>query len=156
MRTMESLQDKYSPNAVCFGCGPKNPQGLHIKSRPEGETLVADWTPQPHHTAFSKFTNGGIIGVLLDCHGNMTAAYSLMKARGLDSPPGTVTAEYTVRFLKPTPIGSTLHLRAWPTKVEGDKVTVEGTVEAGGVQTVSMRGVYVAVREGHPAFDKWT
>jgi hypothetical protein len=86
---MESLQDRYSPNAVCFGCGPANPKGLHIKSRPEGDRLVADWLPGPHHKAFADFTSGGIIAMLLDCHGNMTAAYFLMKARGLDVPPGT-------------------------------------------------------------------
>ena len=153
---MESLQDRYSPNAVCFGCGPANPDGLHIKSRPEGAFVVADWTPAPHHTAFSEFTSGGIMSVLFDCHGNITAAYALMKARGLDSPPGTVTAELDVRFLKPTPLGPRLHLKAWASKVEGDKVTVEGTIDVGGVQTASMRGVYVAVRKGHPAFNKWT
>ena len=155
-RKMESLQDRYSPNAVCFGCGPSNPRGLQIKSRPEGDYVVADWTPEPHHTAFSGFTNGGIMSVLLDCNGNITAAYALMKARGLDAPPGTVTAELTVRFLKPTPLGPTLHLKARASKIEGDKVTVEGSIEADGVQTAAMRGVYAAVRKGHPAFDKWT
>lgn len=152
---MQSLQDKYSPNAVCFGCGPSNPKGLHIKSYPDGDALVADWNPEPHHTAFSGFTSGGIISILLDCHGNMAAAYSLMRERGLDAPPGTVTVEYTVRFLKPTPLGRPLHLRAWPTKVERDRVSVEGSVEVDGVQTASMKGLYVAVKEGHPAFDKW-
>ena len=152
----KSLQDKYSPKAVCFGCGPSNPKGLHIKSRPEGEVLVADWKPEPHHTAFSRFTNGGIISVLLDCHGNMAAAYALMKARGLDAPPGTVTAELSMKFLKPTPIDAVLRLTASATAIEGDRVTVEGKVEAGGVLTVTMKGVYVAVKGGHPAFDKWS
>lgn len=96
------------------------------------------------------------MSVLLDCHGNITAAYALMKARGLEAPPGTVTAELSVRYLKPTPLGPTLHLRARASKIDGDKVAVEGTIEVEGVQTASMRGVYVAVREGHPAFNKWT
>jgi len=152
----ESLQDRYSPNAVCFGCGPNNPRGLHIKSRPEGEFVVADWTPDPQHTAFAGFTNGGIMSVLLDCHGNITAAYALMKARNLDAPPGTVTAELSIRFLKPTPLGPPLHLKAWASKIDGDKVTVEGTIAVEGTETASLRGVYVAVRKGHPAFDKWT
>lgn len=154
-QTMVSLQDRYSPNAVCFGCGPSNPRGLHIKSHPEGESLVADWKPEPYHTGYSGFTNGGIISMLLDCHGNMTAAYSLMKAKRLETPPGTVTAELTVRFLKPTPIDRTLHLRAWTTKMEGDRVNVEGTIEVDGVQTVAMRGLYVSVKEEHPGYDKW-
>jgi acyl-coenzyme A thioesterase PaaI-like protein len=152
---MESLQDTYSPNAICFGCGPSNPNGLHIKSRPDGEFVVADWVPEPHHTGYAGFTNGGIISVLLDCHGNMTAAYALMKQKGLESPPGTVTAELTVRFLKPTPIDRTLHLRAHATKIEGNKVSVEGSIEVDGVQTVTMKGLYVSVKEGHPGFDKW-
>ena len=152
---MESLQDAYSPNAVCFGCGPANPKGLHIKSYPDGDAVVADWNPQAHHTACSGFSSGGVMVVLLDCHGNIAAAYALMKARGLQAPPGTVTAEFSVRFSKPTPLGP-LHLKAWVTKIDGDRVNVEGVLEAGGVQTASMRGLYVAVKAGHPAFDKWT
>lgn len=93
--------------------------------------------------------------MLLDCHGNMTAAYSLMKTRGLESPPGTVTAELNVKFLKPTPIDRSLHLRARSTRIEGNKVFVEGSIEVDGVQTVTMRGLYVSVRQGHPGFDKW-
>ena len=152
---MESLQDKYSSNAVCFGCGPANPNGLHIKSRPMGDRLVADWLPEPQHMAFAGFTNGGIIATLLDCHGNMTAAYSLMKARGLEVPPGTVTAELAIKFLRPSPLKQELHLSAWCTGIEGSKVHVEGSLAVDGVKTASMSGLYVAVKEGHPAFHKW-
>lgn len=149
------MQDKYAPNSICFGCGPKNPKGLHIKSFPQGESLVAEWTPEPHHAAFSDFASGGIMSVLLDCHGNWTAAYSLMRSRGLDSLPGTVTAEYTVRFLRPTPIDKAWHLKAWPTRIDGDRVFVEGEVEAGGLKTATMSGLFVAVKEGHPAYHRW-
>ena len=93
--------------------------------------------------------------MLLDCHGNWTAAYSLMKSRGLERPPGTVTAEYAVRFLRPTPIEGPLRLRAWPTKVVGNTVLVEGEVTVGGVPTATMTGTFVAVKEGHPAFYRW-
>ncbi len=111
--------------------------------------------PEPYHIGYPGFTNGGIISTLVDCHGNMTAAYALMRARGLESPPGTVTAELSVKFLKPTPIKNALHIKAWSTKIEGTRVTVEGTVEVNGVQTVSMKGVFIEVKEGHPAFGKW-
>ncbi len=129
--------------------------GLHIKSRPDGEMLVAAWTPEPYHAAFSDFASGGIISVLLDCHGNWTAAYTLMRSRGLEVPPGTVTAEYTVRFLRPTPITKSWHLTAWPTKVDGDKVHVSGKVEVEGTETASMTGLFVAVKKDHPAFHRW-
>ena len=132
MASLESLQDEYSPNSVCFGCGPKNPQGLHLKSRPVDGRLVAEWTPGPFHMAFSNFASGGVISVVLDCHGNWTAAYTLMKSRGLGKPPGTVTAEYIVRFLRPTPMLTPWKLEAWPTEVRGESVRVEGKVEADG------------------------
>ena len=129
--------------------------GLHIKSIPEGDTLVAEWMPEPYHAAFSNFASGGILSVLLDCHGNWTAAYSLMKSRGLEAPPGTVTSEYTVKFLRPTPIDKSWRLKACPTKIDGDKVSVDGEVESDGRKTAVMSGLFVAVREGHPAFHRW-
>lgn len=150
-----SLQDTYAPNSVCFGCGPKNRDGLRIKSFPEGDGVVAEWTPKPQHVAFAGFASGGIISVLLDCNGNWAAAHSLMRSRGLDRPPGTVTAEYTVRFLAPTPMGAAWRLQARATGVEGQKVTVEGDVSVGGSKTATMAGLFVAVKEGHPAFHRW-
>ena len=155
MHSEESLQDRYAPNSICFGCGPKNSQGLRIRSLPRGDSLVADWEPKPYHAAFSDFASGGVLAVLLDCHANWTAAYTLMKSRSLERPPGTVTAEISVRFLKPTPIKSIWHLRAWPIKIDGDKVIVEGEAVADDTTTATMSGLFVAVKEDHPAFHRW-
>lgn len=151
----KSLQDRYAPNGVCFGCGPKNPRGLHLKSVPVGGRVVADWTPGNEHVAFGNFGSGGIISVLMDCHGNWAATHALMKARGLDTPPGTVTAEYTVRFLKPSPIDGRWQLTAWATEVDGDAVTVSGELKVDGVTTAKMSGTFIAVKEGHPAYYRW-
>jgi len=71
-----SLQEKYAPNNSCFGCGPANAQGLRIRSFPKGEEVVAEWIPQSKYEAFPGVLNGGIIGTLLDCHCNWTAACS--------------------------------------------------------------------------------
>jgi acyl-coenzyme A thioesterase PaaI-like protein len=151
----ESLQDKYAPENRCFGCGPANEQGLRIKSRPAGEELVAEWKGAEHHTAFGRVLNGGIIGALLDCHSNWTAAWKLMTDRGLDAPPCTVTAEFHVKLRAPTPLDEVLRLRARPVRVEGDRVVVEASVEANGKTTATCSGVFVAVKEGHPAFFRW-
>ena len=86
--TAPSLQERYAPQGRCFGCGPANPDGLHIRSFPSAEdpaTVVAEWTPEPRYEAFEGVLNGGIIGALLDCHSNWTATYHLMGARGTDS-----------------------------------------------------------------------
>lgn len=150
-----SLEDRYAPNSVCFGCGPRNERGLKIKSFPLGDAVVADWAPGREHVAFGSFGSGGIISVLLDCNGNWAATYSLMKAKGLDRPPGTVTAEYTVKFLRPAPIDRPWRLTARATKTEGDRVNVSEELSVGGTLTATMAGLFVAVREGHPAHDRW-
>lgn len=150
-----SLQEKYAPNSSCFGCGPKNVKGLRLKSFPRGEDVVADWKPEPEHIAFGNFGSGGIISVLLDCNGNWASTYALMKERGLSSPPGTVTAEYTVRFLRPSPVDKIWNLTARATRLDGGRVEASGELKVSGVVTATMTGVFVAVREDHPAFHRW-
>lgn len=153
--TASSLQDRYAPENACFGCGPANPKGLRIKSFVEGEEVVARWTAEPHHEAFPGMLNGGIAGALLDCHSNWTAAWHLMRESGADSAPCTVTAEYAVRFRRPMPTADPILLRARVAESSGDRATIEATLEAGGEICATCRGVFVAVREGHPAYHRW-
>ena len=155
MNARPCVQERYAPRNHCFGCGPDNPKGLHVRSFEDGEGLFAEWTPEPHHEAFDGVVSGGILGTLLDCHSNWTAALHLMKAAGRESPPCTVTAEFHVRLLRVTPSGGPLRLRARVVDSGGDRATVEATVEAGGKTTATCRGVFVAVREGHPAYHRW-
>lgn len=150
----ESLQDRYSPESRCFGCGPKNDKGLRIKSFVEGQEVVAEFTPEPHHEAFTNMMNGGIIGALLDCHSNWAAAQHLMVARGLDAPPCTVTADFHVKLRKPTPM-STVKLRARVVEATDDRAVVEAELTSGGDVTARCRGTFVAVKEGHPAYHRW-
>ncbi|NUP09336.1 MAG: PaaI family thioesterase [Polyangiaceae bacterium] len=149
-----SLQDQYAAKSICFGCGPANAQGLHIKSYVEGDELVARFVPEPHHHAFPGVLNGGIIGALLDCHSNWAASHHLMKAMGADAPPCTVTADFHVKLKRPTPMGEVL-LRARVTESQDDRAVVEATMEAGGKITATCTGTFVAVKEGHPAFHRW-
>jgi hypothetical protein len=78
-----------------------------------------------------------------------------MKSRGLSAPPGTVTSEYTVRFLKPSPIDRKWELTAWATNIEGDRVNVSGELKVNGVVTASLDLLFIAVKESHPAFYRW-
>jgi acyl-coenzyme A thioesterase PaaI-like protein len=150
-----SLQDRYAPTTRCFGCGPANREGLRIKSFVRGSEVVCEWTPSPHHEAFDGILNGGIIGTLFDCHCNWTAAHHLMTASGADTPPCTVTAEYSVVLRRPTPSIGVVTVRARVVEASEDRAVVEGSLEAGGKVTATCRGVFVAVKEGHPAFHRW-
>ncbi len=152
---MKSVQETYAPQNRCFGCGPSNDKGLHIRSFEEGEELVAEWRPQPHHLAFEGILNGGIIGALLDCHSNWAAAVHLMKKAGAASPPCTVTADFHVFLKRPTPMDAPIRLRAHVVESANDRATVEATIEANGKVTATCRGTFVAVKEGHPAYHRW-
>ena len=155
LRAGESLQERYAPHNACFGCGPANEKGLRLRSRVEDGQVVADWTPEPHHEAFPGVLNGGIIGALLDCHGNWTATYHLMQRAQAQSPPCTVTAEFAVQLHRPTPSASPVHLRARVLESKDDRATVEATLESGGRICATCRGTFVAVKEGHPAYHRW-
>ena len=152
----QSLQERYAPNNACFGCGPANAEGVHVRSFARGDEVVAEWTPEQKYEAFPGVLNGGIIGTLLDCHCNWTAAYHLMQNSGADTPPCTVTADYAIKLLRPTPTDGPVRLSARVVESSGDRATVEGTLfSAAGKACASCRGTFVAVKEGHPAFHRW-
>ena len=151
----ESLQDRYAPTSICFGCGPANENGLRIKSFAEGEEVVCDWSPKPYYHAFENVLNGGITGTLLDCHCNWTAIHALIERDQLGSAPPTVTSEFSVKLLRPTPMDGMLRLRARAVELQTDRAVVESTLEAAGKVRATFRGTFVVVKEGHPAFARW-
>ncbi len=150
-----SLQERYSPGSICFGCGPANPKGLHIRSFVRGDEVFAVWQAEKHHEAFPGMLNGGIIGSLLDCHCNWTAAWHLMQREQWDKPPCTVTAEYAIKLLRPTPTDVPVELTAHVAEAMADRVIIEGVLTAAGKPRATCRGTFVAVQPGHPAYHRW-
>jgi acyl-coenzyme A thioesterase PaaI-like protein len=143
-----AIQDYYPDDfAHCYGCGRLNHDGLHVRTRWDGDHTVASFTPRPYHIALPGFVYGGLIASLIDCHGIGTAAAAAERAAGRepgDGPaPRFVTAGLRVDFLKPTPLGPALELRASVKETTLRKVVVEATVSAAGV--VTARGEVVAV-----------
>ena len=151
-----SLQERYAAKSICFGCGPANPQGLRIRSFVSNSEVIADWTPEKYHEAFPGVLNGGIVGALLDCHSNWTAAWHLMNQNHSDSPPCTVTAEYSIKLLRPTPTQEPLRLIAKVVESKEDRAIVEATLMSAGKITATCRGTFVAVKPGHPAYYRWS
>lgn len=153
--TDRSLQETYAAESACFGCGPANTKGLRIRSFVQGDAIIAHWSPEPHHEAFPGVLNGGIIGSLLDCHANWTAAWHLMKKNELTEPPCTVTAEYAVQLKRPTPSRSPLELKAYVVTSQDDRARVEAELFSEGQLCATCQGTFVAVKPGHPAFHRW-
>ena len=152
---MQSLQERFAPTNKCFGCGPANSKGLRLRSFEEGDALVCEWTPEPHHEAFPGILNGGIVGTLLDCHSNWTAAWHLLQRTKAAELPSTVTADFHVTLRAPTPSTGRVRLRARVVESTDRKAIVEAELSAGGAVTATCRGTFVSVRPGHPAYHRW-
>ena len=144
-----AVQDFYPDDfAHCYGCGRLNPHGLQLKTRWDGDETVARFTPRPEHVAIPGFVYGGLIASLIDCHAMGTAAVAMERAAGRavgDGPaPRFVTASLRVEYLKPTPHGPELEIRARAVEVGERKVVVHASVTAGG--SITATGEVVAVR----------
>ena len=123
---MGSFQDAI-PRNHCFGCGPLNPDGLHIQS-----TWVEDVAALEHMAGPTHVLNGGIIATIFDCHGICTAIADAYDREGRPIGGGAdiwyATGDLRVRYLAPTPLGPELELRAWIEDVDGRKTTLRSVL----------------------------
>jgi len=150
---MDFVQDYY-PDAFahCFGCGRLNAHGHHVQTRWVDGKGLATFEPKPYHIALPGYVYGGLVASLIDCHSIGTAAAAFAEAEGVDftdegegdGAPRFVTGSLHVDFLKPTPLGPPLELRAWPVEMGERKVVVASELSAG--REVTCRGRVVAVR----------
>ncbi len=153
-----SVQEIHAPNSICFGCGPANKMGLQIRSfeRDDGHNgLQMSFNTEEHHQAFPGMVNGGIIGTLLDCHGNWTAAMAIMRFNEETEPPCTVTANYSVQLRRPTPHGAELQIMSEVTELQEDRASIKMEMYAEGKLCAKGEGLFVAVKDGHPAYHRW-
>jgi acyl-coenzyme A thioesterase PaaI-like protein len=144
-----AVQDFYPDDfSHCYGCGRLNVHGLHVRSVWDGDETVSRFTPRPEHMAMPGFVYGGLIASLIDCHAMGTAAAAALRADGTDvgdaPSPRFVTAKLLVDFLKPTPLGPELEIRATVKERSDRKAVIAATVAANGV--ITARGDVVAVR----------
>ena len=150
-----SMQEKFAPDSICFGCGPANEKGLKIKSYRNNEGLEMEFETSEEHQAFPGIINGGIIGTLLDCHGNWVAAIALMDEEGGENPPCTVTASYSINLRRPTPANSKLNIKGKVIEIKGKMVKVELEMKVEEKICATGEGTFVAIKEGHPAYHRW-
>ena len=123
-----SIQDRLYTDGTCFGCGPKNPKGLQLKSFHTPDAVIANFLPWPEHDNGIGFLNGGVICTLLDCH---SAAAVIQEAddRGWPPLPGAalayVTAGLEVSYLRPCSLTEPVELRAVLREVSEPEMIVD-------------------------------
>lgn len=152
MNQAEAFQDYYDEAVShCYGCGRLNEAGLKIRSFWEGEVAVCRYMPRPEHLAIPGVVYGGLIASLIDCHSTGTAAAAAYRAEGreMNTYPRNryVTASLHVNYLRPTPMGIELELRARVVDASERKTTVATEVFAGDLKTAEGRAVLVRMPE---------
>lgn len=102
-----SIQERILPDGMCYGCGPANPDGLHLRSYAEGDEVVAQVViPHSMENGYG-IANGGIVTMVLDCHTGAVVADSLTGYDWADHPP-FLTSSLNVSLLRPTPLDTLL------------------------------------------------
>lgn len=152
-----ALQDLGAPDGICFGCGSKNENGLKIKSYWDDDNLhvVTTHMPDAIYSGWPSLVYGGLISCLIDCHSNWTAMANHYRHEGREAGSlpriDCVTGSLNVKYIKPTPMGVLLTLKA---RVEGKverKTRVLCEVYAGDVLTALGDSIFVRVDVGHLA-----
>ena len=155
--TVIALQDQVAPHGVCFGCGGDNPNGLQIKSYWDKDQVhvVCRHLPEPKYSGWPDLVYGGLIAMLVDCHSNWTAMAYHMRAENTDTDAARtincVTGELGIKYIKPTPMGVELTLRARVDGPLGRKSRIICEIYAGEVLTAIGDSVFVRVDAGQLA-----
>ena len=88
----------------CFGCGQLHPTGLHLIAHAgAGLDLTAKFTVTENHQGAPGLAHGGLLSLAID--------EALGKLMWLIRSPA-VTGRLETDFIKPIPIGTTLHISA--------------------------------------------
>lgn len=151
-----SIQETYGERFQhCWGCGPKNEHGMHIKSYPsaDGSKCITKVIPDSVYTGgVPQNLFGGMIAMIFDCHGTASAAWFKHKDLGLELNKDTVigrfiTARLEVDFKKPTPMDKEITVTARAEEIGERKVIVIMTMESDGEIRAEAKMVAVGVKD---------
>ncbi|MFF5756634.1 PaaI family thioesterase [Streptomyces longwoodensis] len=128
----------------CFGCGGGQPHGLHLEARAgEGVTIAAEFTVRPAHQGAPGLAHGGVLASALD--ETLGSLNWLLRTIA-------VTGRLETDFVRPVPVGTTLHLQAEVTAIAGRKIYATATGRIGapdGPVAVRADALFVEVKVDH-------
>ncbi len=103
----------------CFGCGESQAHGLHLVTRAgEGVSVTAEFTVRPAHQGAPGLAHGGVLVSALDeTLGSLNWLLRIV----------AVTGRLETEFVRPVPVGTTLHLQARCDGVAGRKIYSSGS-----------------------------
>ena len=130
--------------AHCFGCGEKHPTGLHLVAHVgKAMDITAEFVVSENHQGAPGLAHGGLLSLAFD--------EALGKLMWLIRSPA-VTARLETDFLKPVPMGTTLHISARITGQVNRKVYTAAEGRLGGPDgeiAVKAAALFVIVPMSH-------
>ena len=116
----------------CFGCGQLHPTGLHLVAHAGSALdLTAEFTVTENHQGAPGLAHGGLLSLAFD--------EALGKLMWLIRSPA-VTGRLETDFMKPVPIGTTLHISAQITGQMKRKVYTEAVGRLNGHELSNVSG----------------
>ncbi len=113
---------------TCFACGRENPDGLQLPIVADENGARFTWVVPEKYQGWVGIVHGGIVATMLD-----ELMSWAVKPRGYS----TLTAEMSVRFRKPVPVGKGISGAGWITGEEGRLVYARSRlVDSAGVVLV--------------------
>ena len=120
----------------CFVSGPWNPLGIGIEVERDGDAALAHIVLGAAFEGGPGMAHGGIVAALFD-----DVLGYLLTLHGI---PG-FTGELTVRYLRPTPVGTPLVLRGWVVERSGRRLHTAARLHAGERLVATATAVFIEI-----------
>ncbi|MFN3762633.1 MAG: PaaI family thioesterase [Anaerolineae bacterium] len=129
---------------MCFVCGRENPCGLKLKftEDPENRVVRAEFTLPEVYQGYPGIAHGGIIAAILDeVSGRAVMLHDTHETF-------MATLRLTVRYRRPTPVGTPLVAVGWVEQIGGAGAKVAGQIRLpDGTVTAEGEALLVAAPE---------
>jgi uncharacterized protein (TIGR00369 family) len=126
-----------SPRHWCYGCGDRNPEGLHIQFEVEGPRVTGRFTARQAHQGYPGLAHGGIAAAVLD-----EAMGWAMYAAGA----WAMTARMEVKYRRPLPLGRPLTVTAEVVRERGRRLEAQAAIHtASGQLLAEAQGLFLRV-----------
>ena len=129
-------------SAVCYGCGPENPAGLHLRTWLRGDEVYSDVVFAPHHVGAPGLAHGGAVSAACD---DLFGSVMIQ----LGGEPG-VTQSLSVEYRLPVRLGEPHRVTARLERRDGRRMhMVASGARPDGRVCFTARAVFYVVGPAH-------
>ncbi len=139
---MSRSDPEYLPHSRgCFLCGDENPCGAQTRFFVEGDTVRTHLTLAQHLNGYKSIAHGGVLAGLLD--ETMGWAATVFSRHHLFF----VTAELTIKYLLPVPVGEEIEIVAHMLKDGGRIAYCQGELNYEGRECLRAKGKFLPMSD---------